>query len=231
MKLDNRFFIEIFRNIKSPILAFSCCKSKAEKAILNHFAFHIEKNFKENEIDNLFTWIEYAYSHFLTYNNDPFKYIRADLAIVDKNDSDDCHAVFEAKLNYTFDCFTSEFTKMKEAICNDLSRLEKIALNKKHERVRKFFLQFLVHYHADSVHDYIFVYGAGHNNAVKKCNSHLLVIEKAENKTFNYIKNEVGKKFTINSYGLERITLGSYKGNKVILSVILVELENSIAYK
>jgi len=149
MKLDNRFFIHTFKNIKSPVLAFSYCKAKAEKAILNQFVYHIEKNFVENGIDNFYTWIEYVYGHFLDYNDNPFKYIHTDLAIVDKKCSDRCYAVFEANLNYTFDCFTSEFANMKEAICNDLSRLEKSTLNKKHEKVRKFFLQFLVHFYSD----------------------------------------------------------------------------------
>ncbi len=225
MKLDSKFFIQVFKNIKSPVLAFSCCKAKAEKAILTQFAFHIEKYFIKNGINDFYTWIEYVYSHFLSYDNNPFKYIRADLAIVNKTCSDMCYAVFEAKLNYSFDCFTAEFEKMKKAICKDLSRLEKIATNKKNEKVGKFFLQFLVHYKADEVHDYIFVYGAGHNAAVKKHSSNLQLVEEAEKKITNYIINEVKKKFKIKSHDRERITLGSYKGRNVILSVILIELE------
>ena len=218
-------FLEIFKEISSPVLAFECCKAKSERVILNNFAYHIERKMEEINKNNIYSWLEYVYSHFLNNQPKPFKYIRADLALVDKLNPDMCYAVFEAKMNYTFDCFRAEFENMKKAMENDLTRLVQITTNKMGKNLQEYFLQFLVHYSKNNVHDYDFVYGTGHNSTVSKNNSHEYVIKEAERIFDEYIETEVFKKFDIQEYKKDRISLGFYKGVEVKLSIFMLELD------
>lgn len=225
MEINENLILETLQKLSSPILAFSCSKTKSEKHILTHLAYHMEQQLKTEENDGWCTNIEYPYKHLIQKSLSLLKGKRADLAIVDKKCPDKCYAVFEAKLSYSFDCYTTYFEKMKDAIAKDLRRLLKInnvMVQNEIINVKKFFLQFLVHYQANEVPNCISAYGTTHNREMEnnfKDNSEML--DKAEQKLISYIE-ELKRKYDVKALKPLRITLGSYMDINVILSVIVI---------
>jgi len=222
MFLDINILKCALKNLQSPFISYSCCKAKIEKPILLYLSFQLEQLLIENDIEDQLTLFEFTYNYFLNEKGKKMGLKRADMVIVDIDNTDIACAVFEVKLCYSFDAHKKS---IRDQIKLDIYRLNPIRTNLYRIPVKKFFILLLVHYANNNVNEDIFAYGGGHNRQVRlHKKSHQELKTKANERMKTFLIDGVQKKPQLKFHGSFDVKLGKFESVEILLTSYLIEV-------